>query len=75
MQIEGAAKEQEMALKQRAAEQDMQLKLMEHVLKAKQADAAHHKSVSICCAKVKIYTNLDNASIDPLRSTAVFRHV
>ena len=45
MQIEGAAKEQEMALKQRAAEQDMQLKLMEHVLKAKQADAAHQASM------------------------------
>ena len=45
MQIEGAAKEQEMALKKRAAEQNMQLKLMEHVLKARQADAAHQASM------------------------------
>lgn len=41
LQIEGASKEQEMALKQRAAEQEMQLKLMEHVLKAKQSNAEH----------------------------------
>ena len=41
LQIEGASKEQEMALKRRAAEQDMQLKLMEHVLAARQSNAEH----------------------------------
>ena len=41
IQMEGAAAEQKMALERRAAEQEQQLKLVEHILSAKQAQAEH----------------------------------